>query len=358
MLRKLIGFVTGGKHPSEMSPNEYLSYCRSKRRDEAWREINKNPEQYHPPFVPSEQPVCPHCSSSLGNRKTPSRRSKLSCKKCGDIVYVDPHQMIFGSIYLNKRKSIIAKAFDAFGKNIYSAGTTEDFWWAVGKLKHTTGRSLLTENQAGDVLWYLMNYSVANMNKILPKNEHRLHQVYAQSLQDEMRRFQGKEKEGKTASKKKGSGGAMAEFVCPNCYHNFGKHPQPSRRSTRKCKECGESISVETEPLLFERYYLTNDENYVEVALSALGSWVGTKGGKALFNRKAKELGLALGMSVQDMARAVALAYEENIKNLRKQAEKEAQKMEKYGLDYKPDYTMAKIVQEYLDELKEHFGIT
>ena len=66
---------------------------------------------------------------------------------------------------------MVAKYLGRLDKGIATAGKTEDFWWAAQQKDWLRGKEILTDNEASDVLWTLMNYNVLHMGDILPPEE-------------------------------------------------------------------------------------------------------------------------------------------------------------------------------------------
>ena len=135
-------------------------FSKQRRIDPAGLELHSNPDKYNSPFEVSTSPICPYCNESLGKRKEPTRRSKLSCKKCGNVVCIDPWHQIFPSVYLNVRQGLMAKYLGKLDKCPATSGSTRDFWWAAQQKEWTSNKSNLSDSEAADTLWMLMNYIV------------------------------------------------------------------------------------------------------------------------------------------------------------------------------------------------------
>lgn len=207
------------------------------RTDPAALAWSANPEAYKSPFRTSWKPVCPYCSSEIKNRKRPTRRSKFKCSNCGLHIWVDPWQRIFRSVYLRDMQGLVAKYLDLLDVGEMrmgapaTAGTTADFWWA-SEQRAWTNKKDLSDAEAADVLWTLMNYNVTNMDKIITVEEKPNFVHYAKELQRCMAEFKAEEKilrqqKGKPPSKQK------KETVDPSIRLEAALHDLPLPASFR-----------------------------------------------------------------------------------------------------------------------------
>jgi hypothetical protein len=294
-------------------------FSRSSRRDPAYKTWHADPSRYHPTFTVSADPLCPYCQASLGQRKPPTRRSTVSCKSCGNLVYVDPKHHIFASVYLNAKQGLIAKTLGKLDSCPATAGKTEDFWWTASELDWAKGKTTLTENEAGDVLWSLMNYNVMHMRKIIPKNEP--YDFYVEELQRWLQEYRHLEKEANATLKriqtqKKQQGGKLdsrLDMVCPYCQAALGKVPIPSKNSSRQCKKCKQPIYVKAKPRLFGHHFLSDKEQLLESTFDQLDHWVFTDGSLDTYHALQHQLFGDKEVTLKDKVKIIKLLLKENI---------------------------------------------
>jgi len=314
---------------------EYAGYLEKHRRDEAARAWRKNPNAYQPIRKLSTDPACPYCRQSLGNRKPPPRRSKFGCKTCGNVVVADPWHRIFPSCYLNAKQGLIARYLGMLDKAVGTAGKSEDFWWAAQQRDWLRGKNQLTDGEAADTLWTLMNYNVTATADILPPEERENFRYHADDLQRLMREYRKEEKlvnaelkSAKAAGKGKGRANAKIELECPNCGESLGKVAKPSRRSNRKCKVCGQAIHVDPRQRLFKSAFLTEKQAYLADTLDQLDHWVFTRGTIQDFNRVKKSVGKSGSLNDGEVAEVLRALIVENMAKAKADAEKEHQAYE------------------------------
>ena len=120
--------------------------------------------------------------------------SSFACPLCSNRVFVDPWHRIFTSCYLTTKQGLIAKYLGKLNDLPGAAGTSFDFWWKAQEIEWTKQRFPLTDQQAGDVLWGFMNYSVLMMREILPINEVKFFAPYSKELQVTMKNYRDEER--------------------------------------------------------------------------------------------------------------------------------------------------------------------
>jgi ribosomal protein L37AE/L43A len=173
------------KNFGEMTHDEASHFYQNQRQDEAKTEQQTTDYKITKP--PSVEPVCPYCKNSIGNRKTPTRRSNFKCKKCSNQIYVDPTQKVFESVYLTKNQSVLVYYLWKLDRWIFTAGTIEDYLWAkskIGKACHPN-----TENVAADTIWFLLKYNLKNIKAINPHGDNLSYQFYQEDIVELMRSF-------------------------------------------------------------------------------------------------------------------------------------------------------------------------
>ncbi len=359
MVLKIFKKMFSKKDPQQLSYKEYLQYCEDQRRDDAARAWKANRDMYQPKFEVSLDPVCPYCLKSLGERKPPTRRSKFSCKSCGLVVMVDPHHKIFPSVYLNEMQALIARSLSDLDKVVFAAGKTEDFWWAVQQKDWTKGKELLSENEVADMLWFLLNYSMIHMDKILPPGEANLRPEYSKQLQTMQEGFRKEEKEIKNKEGKVTSG--KLSLICPFCTEDLGEVVQPSKRSKRKCKKCKATIYVDPHQKLFETPFITESQQYLANALDQLAHWVFTMGGIDAFNKTKRDMNIEGEVTEKQIAEIIEKLIAHNLEKVRLDSEKQAQEYRKLFDDnsIEPDIVFTSMVEElsskFEDFLKENY---
>ena len=169
--------VTGAVNLTHKADHE------KQRRDPAALQWCRHPEEFRPDALPSVEPICPYCGTLFRNRKPPSRRSTFACSNCQRDVSADPWQRVFSSVYLTARQGLIARYLARLDEGVATAGRMEDFLWCKRQLKWTRDRLVLTDSQAADVLWALMNYNVVHMREICPPERRECLREYAHQLQ-------------------------------------------------------------------------------------------------------------------------------------------------------------------------------
>jgi len=295
------------------SRRDYLVRLEQSRQDRAAIERRADPDAYNPIPELSTTPECPYCKCSLGDRKPPSRRSRFSCQHCGNVVHVDPHHRIFPSCYLNAKQELIARYLSILDNSPGMAGRSGDFWWAAQQKEWLKGKAPLSDQEAADALWTLMNYCVTAMPELLPPEELENVRHYADELQRHMKAYRSEEKEvneivkaARNAAKTSGSPQkSKIDLVCPSCFKHLGTVPQPSRRSTRKCKKCSNAIYVDPKQRLFDSPFLSERQAYLADTVRQLDQWVFTDGSMEAFNSVKRKLGKTSPLSDADVTEVV-----------------------------------------------------
>jgi len=360
------------KNPDKFYPAPEASK-ELERKDTAGIELHKNPDKFHPAFEVSKEPVCPYCNESLGKRKEPTRRSKLSCERCGNIVFVDPWHHIFPSVYLNTKQGLIAKNLGKLDKCPATAGGTRDFWWAAQQKEWTAGKDKLTDAEAGDALWTLMNYNVVNMQNIIPKEEMPALGFYAQELQSWLSSYRDEEKKanaeikGITKAKEEGKLDSKIDFICPYCNADLGKIPKPSRSSSRKCKKCKEQISIVLDQELFPAIFLTEKQSHLWSILYELERWVVTEGGIKQYEKYRKQMNKPKDANEKDMVEIISAILTDSIDLAWKEAKKDFEMQKKQYEEYKDIFSdtmkpelddfWPKRIEGLLNNLKKEFQV-
>ena len=341
------------------SADEYRKYLNDVRRDPAAQAWRRNPGAYNAIPRLSFVPTCPYCGGSLGDRKRPTRRSQFTCKLCSNKVYVDAWHRIFPKCYLNAKQGLIARFLGELANMAGAAGTSEDFWWFAQQKDWTRGKCPLSDQEAGDVLWGLMNYSVVEMQNILPREELNAFAGHARLLQELLARYREEEKQLKDVHQKvKAIETSEVELICPNCHGSLGLVKQPTRRSSRNCKLCKKVIGVDPKQKLYKGAFLTERQVFLVGILAALDHRVTTRGSLQDFNRVKRSLGLEGSLDDRDIAKVLRALALENIKLTRKGADKEhAEYVRVLGRHAgPPDYREVEYVTEILTELDSNIA--
>lgn len=178
----------------DMTHEDARQFYENQRKDDAAM-ARKSATSQEPIPVPSTSPICPYCMESLGNRKTPVRRSSFKCKKCGGQVYGDPKQQLFASVYLTEQQKSLVDYLWQLNHWIFTAGTIEDFNWAkkqIGK-----GDKPNTDDVVTDTIWFLLNYNLKSLAKINPHSDALDIKFYREEVTDLIREFKGEQKQWK-----------------------------------------------------------------------------------------------------------------------------------------------------------------
>jgi hypothetical protein len=251
---------------------------------------------------------------------------------------------------------LIARYLGELNNMAGAAGTSADFWWFAQQKDWTRGKCPLSDQEAGDVLWGLMNYSVVEMRNILPREEMAEFTAHARLLQELLARYREDEKQLKAAHEKMKAGETnKVELICPYCQGSLGHVKQPTRCSSRKCKLCGERICVDPRQELFKGPFLTERQVFLVGILAAMVRRITLKGSIRDFNRAKRSLGLKGAGSDYEIAKALRVLALENIKLAKEAADKEQAKYVKLLGEFAGtrDYSDVEYVTQILAELDD-----
>ena len=343
------------KWPSAAEKREALSQA---RRDPAAIQWRSNPNRYNLVDELSFTPSCPYCKKSLGHRERPKRRSSFACPLCSNRVFVDPWHRIFTSCYLTTKQGLIAKYLGKLNDLPGAAGTSFDFWWKAQEIEWTKQRFPLTEQQAGDVLWGLMNYSVLMMREILPIDEVKFFAPYSKELQLTMKNYRDEER--RLVITKLSNGGKnkpTTTLICPNCSKSLGTTNKPARRSNRKCKLCKDTIYVDPYQTLFDSCFLTEQQHFLVRILNSLGQRVDFRATERDFDRARKSLALQEPLNNFEIVRVLQAIGLMNIDLAKKREDREFAEYCRLmrghvGANSKPNYGDVNFLHEILTELE------